>query len=207
MSKAKRRLTNINFEREGSHVALVGKHQGGPANGITTLVTKATNDISEEDVEKVLSSPGESQEGGVNLNEKSEEETMETIEKSVHETLVLKAVEEAVAIVKAELDTTTAELTKAKEKITELETVEKQRKVDARKAKLEAVTSAEDAEKLLKSLELVEDEAFDAVVATLEKAAKTASESDLFKEQGAGGTSDMPVEDATMAIIKQRYAK
>lgn len=53
MSKpATRRLTNINFEQEGAHVALVGKHQGGPANGITTLVTKATDKIDQSIVEK-----------------------------------------------------------------------------------------------------------------------------------------------------------
>lgn len=39
--RAKRRLTNITFEHEGAHVALVGKHQGGPANGVTTLIAKA----------------------------------------------------------------------------------------------------------------------------------------------------------------------
>lgn len=53
MSKpATRRLTNINFEQEGAHVALVGKHQGGPANGITTLVTKATDKIEQTIVDK-----------------------------------------------------------------------------------------------------------------------------------------------------------
>lgn len=50
--KAKRRLTDIKFDHEGGHVALVGKHQGGPANGITTLVFKATNDIPDSLVEK-----------------------------------------------------------------------------------------------------------------------------------------------------------
>ena len=49
---AKRRLTDINFEHEGSHVALVGKHQGGPANGVTTLITKATNSIEPALIEK-----------------------------------------------------------------------------------------------------------------------------------------------------------
>lgn len=51
MSDAKRRLTDIKFEHQGAHVALVGKHQGGPANGITTLVYKALN-VSDELVEK-----------------------------------------------------------------------------------------------------------------------------------------------------------
>lgn len=52
MTTAKRRLTDIKFEHDGAHVALVGKHQGGPANGITTLITKATNAITQEQIEK-----------------------------------------------------------------------------------------------------------------------------------------------------------
>lgn len=52
MTDLKRRLTDIKFEHEGAHVALVGKHQGGPANGITTLVTKATNAIDQTIVDK-----------------------------------------------------------------------------------------------------------------------------------------------------------
>lgn len=43
--KATRRLFNIRFDEEGSHVALVGKNQGGAANGHTVLVTKATNKL------------------------------------------------------------------------------------------------------------------------------------------------------------------
>jgi hypothetical protein len=52
MSEKKRRLSNFNFEVEGAHVALVSKKQGGPANGITTLITKSTKNISEEQVAK-----------------------------------------------------------------------------------------------------------------------------------------------------------
>jgi hypothetical protein len=55
MTKATRRLTDIKFEHEGAHVALVGKHQGGPANGITTLITKATFDITQEQIDKATS--------------------------------------------------------------------------------------------------------------------------------------------------------
>lgn len=36
----KRRLTDIKFEHEGAHCALVGPSVGGPANGMTTLITK-----------------------------------------------------------------------------------------------------------------------------------------------------------------------
>ena len=49
---AKRRLSNFNFEKEGSHIALVGPSVGGAANQFTTLVTKATNDISTKEIEK-----------------------------------------------------------------------------------------------------------------------------------------------------------
>lgn len=50
--QALKRLSNFNFEGSGSHVALVGKHQGGPANGVTTLLTKATDKITDEQVDK-----------------------------------------------------------------------------------------------------------------------------------------------------------
>ncbi len=50
---AKRRLSNFNFEGEGSHIALVHANQGGPANGVDyALITKATKDISNKDLEK-----------------------------------------------------------------------------------------------------------------------------------------------------------
>lgn len=48
MTDAKRRLTNIRFEHEGAHVALVGTHQGGPANGVTTLVYKSLAGVPED---------------------------------------------------------------------------------------------------------------------------------------------------------------
>lgn len=50
--KAKRRLSNFNFDVSGSHCAFVGPSVGGAANGYTVLVTKSVNDIPEEIVEK-----------------------------------------------------------------------------------------------------------------------------------------------------------
>lgn len=52
MTEAKRRLKNFNFEKDGAHVALVSKDQGGPANGYTTLITKATEGIPTAFIEK-----------------------------------------------------------------------------------------------------------------------------------------------------------
>lgn len=50
--KAKRRLTDISFENEGAHIALVHKDQGGSANGYSTLIMKATNKYSPEFIQK-----------------------------------------------------------------------------------------------------------------------------------------------------------
>ena len=52
--KAKRRLTDFNFEGQGSHVALVHKDQGGPANLKTTLLTKSTKSITDQQVAREL---------------------------------------------------------------------------------------------------------------------------------------------------------
>jgi hypothetical protein len=51
--KTKRKLSNIDFSAEGSHIALVSKDQGGPASGADyKLVLKASN-FSEEFVQKM----------------------------------------------------------------------------------------------------------------------------------------------------------
>lgn len=50
----KRKLSNITFEHDGAHLALVSKTQGGPANGHPkALVMKSTNNFSQEFIEKV----------------------------------------------------------------------------------------------------------------------------------------------------------
>lgn len=51
--KAKRRLTDINFAKEGSHVALIHSSQGGSANEWhEAVVMKATGDVNDEFLEK-----------------------------------------------------------------------------------------------------------------------------------------------------------
>lgn len=51
---AKRKLKDISFEKEGAHIALVSKEQGGPANGADyALIMKATKQFSEEFVQKM----------------------------------------------------------------------------------------------------------------------------------------------------------
>lgn len=50
--KAKRRLSEFDFSKEGSHLALVHKDQGGAASGYATLITKATSQFSEDFIKK-----------------------------------------------------------------------------------------------------------------------------------------------------------
>lgn len=50
----KRKLSNISFEHDGAHLALVDKNVGGPANGHDyALVMKSTANFSEEFIEKM----------------------------------------------------------------------------------------------------------------------------------------------------------
>ena len=52
VTKAKRKLTDITFEHEGAHLALVHKMQGGSANGYKTLVMKSVDNRSPEFIQK-----------------------------------------------------------------------------------------------------------------------------------------------------------
>lgn len=51
--KAKRKLSDISFEREGAHVALTSKAQSGPANGHDYALVLKANNFSEEFVQKM----------------------------------------------------------------------------------------------------------------------------------------------------------
>ena len=52
VTKAKRKLTDITFEHEGAHLALVHKAQGGAASGYKTLVMKSVDNRSPEFIQK-----------------------------------------------------------------------------------------------------------------------------------------------------------
>lgn len=51
--KTKRKLSDIDFSREDSHIALVSKKQGGPASGADYALVLKSNKFSEEFVEKM----------------------------------------------------------------------------------------------------------------------------------------------------------
>lgn len=200
---AKRRLTDISFEHDGAHVALVGKFQGGPANGVTTLVLKATDDISEEALEKAMSS----QEGESNVETPSIENNEELMKEEIQ-----KAVSAAEEVLKAqhkqEMEAKEVELQKALSQLAEIEKNQKEAITKARKEKLERVVSKEEAEELFKSLEPLAEEAFEAVFKSLEKKAQVEQESDLFKEKGVSGEGNAPKqEEAGLALVGELIKK
>lgn len=214
MTDIKRRLTDIKFEHEGAHVALVGKHQGGPANGITTLVFKATDHIDPATI--ALAVAGQSVEQPQTI---IEEPTVEQIEKSAHEALVLKAVEDAVALEKAAgallvaevqkaLDDQALVLKAAQDKVKEFEDAADVAKVELRKASLVAAkVPAEKLEAVLKSLSALDDESFGVQVDLLKAMASAVDNSDMMQEQGVAGAGaeSQEEEDRTTAILKARY--
>lgn len=52
-SKTKRKLSDIDFSGEGSHIALVSKQQGGAASGANYKLVLKANNFSEESIEKM----------------------------------------------------------------------------------------------------------------------------------------------------------
>lgn len=210
MTDATRRLTDIKFEHEGAHVALVGKHQGGPANGVTTLIMKATSHLNPADVAAAVASAESVQ---------SQEDTqMEQIEKSLHESLLKSAVADAVAIEKAAGESAVAEIVKAmaaqeevlkaaQEEIKEFVAKAAAQVQEVRKAKLSEVLPADQVESVLKALEALSDESFGVALAGYAVQKAAADTSDMLGELGANGvgTVDSVEIDRTTAILKAKY--
>lgn len=188
MTEAKRKLSEFDFSRKGCHISLVGPSAGGPANGVPTLVLKS---LSPE---------------GVNTNPNGEgnKMTVEMIEKSVHDTLITKAVEDATLVLKSQLDASQAELNTLKaEKVAAVEAV--------RKSKIAAVLGDAKVEETFMALKSLDDSNFEIVLKSFSGAKTTEAATDAFVEKGAEGKSDTSkmISDAenngTMAILKAKY--
>ena len=220
--QAKRKLTGFNFDHEGAHVALVGPVVGGAANQWTTLLTKSTDDITQEQVEESLSQVDKdmsSSEGVTNQpegnslsdnNTKEDIMSEEMVAKSVMELEIAKAVEDAVTkAVEAkeqELVAKQAELDAALEVVKGLEAKEKESVEKGRKALLkDAGHSDEEVDALYKSTEALPTEAFEVVAKALAKEKKVAAESDLFKENGVSGETVTTVEEDGVAALTKSY--
>lgn len=168
------------------------------------LLSEDAEDKLEEGVYSLVTKALENQESVEHFKEvfKSLEERKITLEKEIQ-----KAVEEAQAILKAQLVEKEEALQKALEKLSEIEKAQKEAVEKSRKEKLEAVVGAE-AEELFKAIGELPEEAFAAVVASLEKKAQVEKESDLFKEKGVSGEGDgVKQEEAGLALVGELIKK
>ena len=177
--KKPRKLSNFDFSKKGCHVSLVGPSLGGAANGYTVLKL-ASLETNQEDKEDI-----------------------EMIEKSAHDALVLKAVEEAVAPVQKALQDAQEQLEVFK--AAQVVAVEKSRK-DALAAVMGADNPDLEAEfAILKSLD---ESVFQLVLKSKAAAVDAISKSAMFQEVGVSGEAaaeDKPTESAEMRVLKQKY--
>jgi hypothetical protein len=289
-------LSNFDFNMHGAHVALVGKHQGGPANQYTTLVTKSLNpgvfdlDGATEEVKKQLtqiqvnlsmeeflrkffdmwSSDAElltsilgfetEHEAWLKDNPDSDWNYQDWLAERVSNFTVMKSLSEkepvtlsgdqyvdimksqqifeagtsaVVTVSKAKFDSVSAELELVKksrdEVITELAEVRKSleaasteltatkaelqvmkeaevdRAVQVRKAKLSKVIAADNVETVLKSLEALDDAAFDIILKQFE--VKQTIETEDLSEQGVDvDLDDIPDTQPVATVYKSRVA-
>lgn len=176
--KAKKKLSDFSFEKEGCHISLVGPSMGGAANGYSTLTLKSL-------------SPQ-----GINSVPKGEGNKMEMIEKSAVDVMVQKAVDEAVATYKAEVEV--------------LKAAAKAKADKERKDKLVAVLGTEGADGMEMAVKSLDDTSFEVVLKGLEAAKKAEANSEMFKEKGVDGASKEVVEEDTAkrleAKIKSQFA-
>lgn len=182
----------ISYEPTTGEMLLSDDAEDKLEEGIYSLVTKA---LQNKDTQEHLLLMHKAQE-----LKKSEVEILEQE--------IKKAVDAAEAIFKAQLVEKESALTKALAdlevfKAEKLEVVAK-----ARKEKLEAVVSKEEAEGLFKATEALADEAFEAVLKSLGNKAKDEKDSDLFKEKGVSGEGEpKKQEDAGLALVGELIKK
>ena len=175
--KAIRRLTDIDFSKEGCHVSIVGKSMGGAANGFQHLVLKSLSP------QGINNTPLGASEGS----------KLEMIEKSAVDVMVQKAVDEAVAPYKQELD----EL-----KAAQVVQVEK-----ARKEKIVAILGTATAEDTFMAIKSLDDKSFEMVLKGFEVAKAVEAKSDMFVEKGASSKEEVAPVNTLEAALKNKYSK
>ena len=175
---------------------------------------KALADLPAEQVLTVLKTQETLEPVMADLEKSKGEQSMqvETIAKAEHETLLKAAVDAAVAditvtLTKAQEDLTKAmsDLVKAQEEVAVLKAEKEATKAAARKEMLVKAVGEAEAEDLIKSLETLDDVAYEAVIKSFEKKTAAIQESLLTKELGVGAEGTMD-EDATRAILVRKYA-
>lgn len=180
---------------------------------------KALSDLSPEETLAILKDQAMLEKALENLPEQSklkyEETPMETILKAAHLEAVAAAVEvekaagvKAVAEIQKALDEQTAVLKAAQEKLEAFTSAAAALKVETRKAALSAAkVPADKLEAVLKSLEVLDDEAFTLQVDLMKSLASAVDASEMLQEAGVAGAGAESAEevDRTTQILKARY--
>ena len=173
---AKRKLSNFDFSKEGCHVSLVGGSLGGPANDRQTLLLKSLNPS-----------------GATQNPSDGKGNKMEMIEKSAVDVMVQKAVDEATAAYKAEVEV--------------LKAAAKAKADKERKDKLIAVLGTEGADGMEMAVKSLDDTSFDMVLKGFEAAKTAENKSDMFTEKGVtGATKEVSVETDTATRLAAKIA-
>lgn len=168
------------------------------------LLSEDAEDKLEEGVYGLVTKALENQESVEHFTEvfKSLEERKNKLEQEIQ-----KAVEAAEAVLKTKLTEKEQALEKALAQLAEIEKAQKEVVEKSRKEKLSAVVGDE-AEELFKAIGELPEEAFAAVVATLEKKSQVEKESDLFKEKGVGGEGNAQEQvEAGLALVGELIKK
>lgn len=202
------------------HLALTHNElQGGAANKRNVSLLMKSDVEMTEDVVKALTELGLV----VTSPASTAATDSETLEASGNDAVIIKtkeevitlqeeikkAVDEAVAVLKAQVAEKEVELQKAQEQIAQFQAEKKDAVVKARQAAIAEVEKDEAAAaELLKSLEAVSDDAFAVIMKSMKAKEEKLEESDLFVQKSKNVEVEEPVqENATAAILKAKYAQ
>lgn len=230
MTKAKRKLKDIDFSVEGAHVALVCENQGGPAHGHAgALIYKSAVQVEvKEEVQKSeeeFTSKPEILEGdtsptnevklvegtpskknvnkGKKMDQKDQKQEVQNTPEMVEKS-VLTAIEKA-------MEEKQVALEKALAQVAQFEEAQKQAVIKSKTDVVNAVVKdeAQAAVVLKAALALEAQEDFDALIEVFKSLNAKLEQSDLFVETGASGAAaeDAGKESKLVQAIKSKYNK
>ena len=182
----------ISYEPVSGEMLLSEDAEDKLEEGIYSLVTKALrNDSTKE-----------------HLVEMFKAQELKKSEVEILEQEIKKAVDAAEAILKSKIGELEVELTKALEEVNVFKAEKLEVVAKARKEKLAAVGSDEEAEALYKATESLNDEAFEVMLKALGAKAQVEKDSDLFKEKGVSGEGEpKKQEDAGLSLVGELIKK
>ncbi len=202
-------LYSSNYSIDGNSVTL--DDLAKPITSVISYVETSGEMLLSEDAEEKLESGEYELVVKCVANPKTTEHLFKMFENlKQKETKLMDEIQKAVAaaeeILKAQLSEKEQELEKALNKIKDFEQAQAQAVSNVRKSRLEKAVGSDKAEALFKSIESLDDEAFDNVVKAFEATNKALETSELFVEKGVSDQGDEDVLNETAKILKAQFA-